>query len=99
VWLYFSRRTDLLDGRPKRVLHIAPEQCFEGRQRHTRVSDEQSCEQQDGKGWRIAYRATARSLRQRFGAGYLTADLLDPRAMERMDITDIRHPDESFDVI
>ena len=69
VWLYFARRTDLFSGRPKRVLHVAPEQCFEGR------------------------------LRQRFGAGYLTADLLDPRVMERMDITDIRHPDESFDVI
>lgn len=69
VWLYFVRRTDLFDGRLKRVLHIAPEQCFESR------------------------------LRQQFGAGYLTADLLDPRVMERMDITHICHPDESFDVI
>jgi SAM-dependent methyltransferase len=69
VWLYFARRTDLFDGRPKRVLHVAPERCFENQ------------------------------LRQRFGAGYLTADLLDPRVMERMDITDIHHPDESFDVI
>jgi len=25
VWLYFARRTDLFDGRSKRVLHIAPE--------------------------------------------------------------------------
>lgn len=32
-------------------------------------------------------------------AGYLSGDLFDPRAMEKMDITDIRHPDESFDVI
>ena len=69
VWLYFARRTDLFDGRSKRVLHIAPEQCFEDR------------------------------FRQRFGAGYLTADLLDPHVMERMDVTDIHHPDESFDVI
>jgi SAM-dependent methyltransferase len=67
--LYFARRTNLFDGRPKRVLHVAPERCFEG------------------------------PLRQRLGAGYLTADLLDPRAMEQMDITDIQHPDESFDVI
>ncbi len=38
-------------------------------------------------------------LKERLGAGYLTADLDDARAMERMDITDIRHPDGSFDVI
>jgi hypothetical protein len=69
VWLYFTRRTDLFDGRPKRVLHVAPEQSFEPR------------------------------LRRRIGAGYLTADLLDPHVMERMDITRIHYPDESFDVI
>ena len=69
VWLYFTAKTDLFDGKAKRVLHVAPEQCFEGR------------------------------LRQRLGAGYLTADLLDPHVMERMDITSIQHPDESFDVI
>lgn len=69
VWLYFERCTDLFDGRPKRVLHIAPEQCFEGR------------------------------LRARLGAGYLTADLYDPHVMERMDITGIQYPDETFDVV
>jgi hypothetical protein len=69
VWLYFTRQTDLFDGRPKRVLHVAPEQCFEAR------------------------------LQARLGAGYLTADLLDPHVMERMDITRIQYPDESFDVI
>jgi SAM-dependent methyltransferase len=69
VWIYFSRRTDLFDGRAKRVLHVAPERCFEDR------------------------------LRRRLGSGYVTADLLDPHAMEQMDITDIHHPDESFDVI
>lgn len=69
VWLYWANRTDLFDGKPKRMLHVAPEQCFE------------------------------RRLRVRLGAGYLTADLLDPHTMERMDITDIQHPDESFEVI
>jgi SAM-dependent methyltransferase len=69
VWIYLSRRTDLFDGRPKRVLHVAPERCFEDR------------------------------LSRRLGTGYVTADLLDPRAMEQMDITDIHHPDASFDVI
>lgn len=33
------------------------------------------------------------------GSGYLSADLNDPTAMEKMDITDIRHPDDSFDAI
>lgn len=69
MWLYLERRTDLLDGAPRRMLHVAPEQCFEPR------------------------------FRARLGAGYLTADLLDPHVMERMDITRIPHPDESFDVI
>jgi hypothetical protein len=69
VWLYLVNRTELFDGKPKRMLHVAPEQCFE------------------------------RRLRARLGAGYLTADLLDPHTMERMDITDIQYPDESFDVI
>jgi SAM-dependent methyltransferase len=69
IWLYLAQRTDLFDGRPKRVLHVAPEQCFE------------------------------RRLEDRLGAGYLTADLRDPHVMEPMDITAIRYPDESFDVI
>jgi SAM-dependent methyltransferase len=30
---------------------------------------------------------------------YLTADLHDPQAMEIMDVTQIEHPDRSFDVI
>jgi len=34
-----------------------------------------------------------------FRENYLTADLNDPRAMVKMDITDIRYPDESFDVV
>ncbi len=69
VWLYFAHRTNLFDGQPKRMLHVAPEQCFE------------------------------RRLKERLGAGYLTADLLDPHVMERLDITRIQYPDESFDII
>jgi SAM-dependent methyltransferase len=38
-------------------------------------------------------------LRSRLGQNYITADLLNPRAMVRMDITDIQYPDEYFDVI
>lgn len=38
-------------------------------------------------------------LRAKLGDGYLTADLFNPRAMVKMDITDIQYPDESFDVI
>lgn len=39
------------------------------------------------------------ALRRRVGAGYLSADLANPAAMEAMDICDIRHPDASFDAI
>jgi len=39
------------------------------------------------------------ALRSHLGEAYVTADLHDPKAMLRMDITDIRLPDESFDVI
>ncbi len=28
VWLYFERMTNLLDGRPKKMLHVAPETVF-----------------------------------------------------------------------
>ena len=38
-------------------------------------------------------------LRMQLGKNYLTADLYNPSAMVKMDITDIRYPDESFDVI
>ena len=38
-------------------------------------------------------------LRNRLGQDYITADLLNPRAMVRMDITDIQYPDGYFDVI
>jgi hypothetical protein len=69
LWLFLNARTDLFDGRRKRVLHVAPETCLE------------------------------LALARRLGDGYLTADLLDPKAMVRMDITDIRYPDGHFDVI
>lgn len=37
--------------------------------------------------------------RQALGSSYLTADLLSPRVMIKMDITDIQYPDNTFDVI
>jgi SAM-dependent methyltransferase len=38
-------------------------------------------------------------LKHQLGDNYLTADLFNPSAMVKMDITDIQYPDESFDVI
>lgn len=38
-------------------------------------------------------------LRSQLGSNYLTADLYNPSAMVKMDITNIQYPDESFDVI
>ncbi len=69
VWLFFERMTDLFDGKPKKMLHIAPERAFEA------------------------------LLKKQLGAGYLTADLINPRAMVRMDITNIQFPSDTFDVI
>ena len=69
VWLYWEKRTDLFDGRAKKVLHVSPEPCIESR------------------------------LRRRLVGEYVTADLWNPNAMVRMDITDIPYPDETFDVI
>lgn len=69
VWLYFKKMTNLFDGSDRRILHVAPEKCFESK------------------------------LQSRFGQNYITADLLDPHVMVKMDITDIQYPDESFDVI
>ncbi len=68
-WLFLQKNTDLFNGRPKKMLHVAPESCFEPR------------------------------FRERLGSDYLTADLHNPHAMVKMDITDIRYPDQSFDVI
>lgn len=69
LWLFLQSRTDLFDGRPRTMLHVAPEECLASR------------------------------FRAALGDGYLTADLDGSKAMVAMDITDIRYPDESFDVI
>lgn len=69
LWIFLTRVTDLFDGTPKTVLHVAPEACLEPR------------------------------LRAHLGEGYLTADLHDPDALLKIDITDIDYPDGSFDVI
>ena len=57
----------------------------------------------DGKPRRFLHIAPEISLGRIFaaacGTGYLSADLNNTAAMERMDITDIRHADDSFDVI
>jgi len=29
TWLYLQKSTDLFDGKPKKMLHVAPEPCFE----------------------------------------------------------------------
>jgi SAM-dependent methyltransferase len=44
-------------------------------------------------------RCIEKKLRNRLGEGYITADLFNPRAMVKMDITDIQYPDGYFDVI
>jgi hypothetical protein len=43
--------------------------------------------------------ALERLFRRHTGGGYLSGDLNNPRAMERVDITDIQHPDGRFDII
>jgi len=68
-WLFFARKTDLFDGKPKNMLHAAPEACLETRFRRIKNLD------------------------------YLTADLNNPRATVKMDITSIDYPDNTFSVI
>jgi SAM-dependent methyltransferase len=69
IWLYLKARTDFFDGRPKRMLHMAPELCFIPRFR--RVPD----------------------------LNYLNADLRMSHAMEKIDLTQVPHPDNTFDVV
>ena len=69
LWLFLQKKTDLFDGMSKRMLHVAPEPCFESR------------------------------FKQRLGGAYLSADLFDPRAMIKMDVTNIQYANQSFDVI
>lgn len=68
-WLFLQNRTNFFDARPKTMLHVAPEPCFESRFRRLLDGD------------------------------YITADLANPRAMVKMDITNIPCADNSFDVI
>jgi hypothetical protein len=65
----FCKKTNLFNGWSKKMLHIAPEPCFESQ------------------------------FKERLGESYLTADLNNPRAMVKMDITNIQYNDQSFDVI
>jgi SAM-dependent methyltransferase len=60
-------RTNLFDGSPKRLLHVAPEPMLES-----------------------VFRSAG-------GVDYLSGDLDDPRAMIRLDITDLDADDSSFD--
>lgn len=69
LWLFVERKTDLFDGRAKKVLHVAPEICL------------------------------ARPFGRRLGEHYITADLVNPRAMLQMDITNIDFPAGHFDVV
>ena len=69
LWLFIQKKTNLFDGISKKMLHVAPESCFEPR------------------------------FKERLGDNYLTADLFNPRAMVKMDITDIQYADQLFDVI
>ena len=68
-WLFFQKKTDLFDGTPKRMLHVAPELSFK------------------------------RRLQGIANLDYLTADLRSKLADVKMDVTDIRFPDDSFSII
>ena len=68
-WLLFSRETDLFDGVPKSMLHVAPEEFLTSRLRRIKNLD------------------------------YISADLFNPLAMVKMDITMIDYPDNTFSVI
>ena len=69
IWLFFQRRTNLLMGPSKSMLHVAPEPFF------------------------------ADIFKEANQIEYLSADLIASNAMVKMDVTDIRYPDDSFDVI
>ena len=57
----------------------------------------------DGSAKQVLHVAPEECFAQRFknvlGDGYTTADLMNPKAMVKMDITDIQYPDDSFDVV
>lgn len=47
TWAFFERCTDLFDGKPKRMLHVAPEPAFEKRLRAISYIDYTSSDPQD----------------------------------------------------
>jgi predicted SAM-dependent methyltransferase len=57
----------------------------------------------DGRDKQVLHVAPEKCFEGRFrewlGESYITADLSNPQAMVRMDVTDIRFPDDTFDVI
>jgi SAM-dependent methyltransferase len=65
----FKQSTDLFDGSPKTMLHVAPERFLTDRLDRIENLD------------------------------YVSADISSPLARVKMDITDIRYPDDSFSVI
>ena len=68
--IFFLReKTNLFDGKPRKLLHIAPETAF------------------------------VQIFAETVGDGYLTADLMAEGVMEKMDITDIQYPENTFDII
>ena len=67
IYLYLQRRTNFFTD-PLKVLHFAPEHCFN------------------------------KKFRKLPNLEYLSADLGSPRAMEKIDITNIPYPDNYFDV-
>lgn len=69
VWLFLQNQTDLFAGKPKKMLHIAPEKEF------------------------------MRKFQKQKNLEYITGDLNRPDVTEKIDIENINHPDNSFDVI
>ena len=67
-WCYAQAFTNLFDGAPKSLLHVAPEEIL------------------------------ATRLQKLPGINYLSADLDSPRAMVKMDLTDIQYPEATWDV-
>jgi predicted SAM-dependent methyltransferase len=68
-WIFLRTQTNLFDGSPKRMLHVAPEPAFESK------------------------------LKAIANLEYTTADLNDPNVMVKMDVSDIKYPEDHFDVI
>ena len=69
AWTFLKHHTNLFDGSPKKMLHLAPEPEI------------------------------AALIKKNSQIDYLSADLNNPRAMVKMDITNILYDDQTFDVI